>query len=302
MDISFENIVERDIDLLVIRQFSTMNTNMLSLFAQKAEIENVEKLEISQISHSVMTVDGETDVEVIFNYGETRIAFLIEDKIDAIAQPEQAKRYKIRADKAVESGKYDKYFIYIIAPQKYLKGNQEAALYPNRISYEELLDVLNDDFDKAMLKKALDESKHGYVPIEDQRVTAFWDRLYTFVEERFPDTFLLSGKKGESRGSNARWIAIKSGKGTNLQIKADRGFVDLEISGYADKFQEFSKNNQDLLDSKRLYLRLASKSLAIRSYIEPIDFEGDFDAQIAQVEIAFLKAKELLDLVKLLKY
>ncbi len=302
MNISFENIVERDIDLLIIRQFSMQNSKMMTLFGNKVKVKNAATWELLQISHSVMTGDGESDVEAVFTCGEDRIAFLIEDKIDAIAQPEQAQRYRIRAEKAVEAGRFDKYYIFIVAPQKYLDGNREAHLYPNQISYEEIYGTLNDAFDKAVMQKALDESKHGYVPVEDQRVTEFWNRLYDFVDEKFPNTFLLSGKKGESRGTNARWILIKSGKGTNLQIKADRGYVDLEISGYADKFQEFSKNNQDILDSKKLYLRLASKSLAIRSYVEPIDFEGDFDAQITQIEVAFLKAKELMDLVKYLKY
>lgn len=78
--------------------------------------------------------------------------------------------------------------------------------------------------------------------------------------------------------------------------------MDLEISNYADKFKEFSKANQELLDKKRLYLRMASKSLAIRKYIEPIDFTQSFSDQIDKVEDALIKAKELQDLIKYLKF
>ncbi len=302
MDISFENILERDIDLLMVRQFSLPSKKIIHLFAEKASIKNADKLKVIKVSHSVMTSDGESDIEVILESGREKVAFLIEDKIDAVAQPEQASRYEIRALKAVENEKFNKYYVFIVAPQKYLDSNIEAALYPNRISYEELRDGLEEDFDRAIIDKALDESKHGYIPIEDRKVTDFWNKLYDFVDEKFPDTFIIRGRKGESRGSNARWITIKSGKGTNLQIKADRGYVDLEISGYADKFQEFSKNNQELLDRKKLYLRMASKSLAIRSYIEHIDFEGDFESQSGYLEDAFAKAKELQDLVKYLRF
>ncbi len=301
MDISFENILERDVDFLLVRQFSIPNKKVIALFADKAGIKNSTKIRPIKISHSVMTSDGESDVEVILELNGDKIAFLIEDKIDAVAQPEQASRYKIRAEKAVENGLYANYHIFIIAPQKYLDGNKEAALYPNRISYEELRETLSDEFDISIIDKALDESKKGYIPIEDHKVTDFWNKLYDFVDEKFPDTFIINGKKGESRGSKARWITIKSGKGTSLQIKADRGYVDLEISGYADKFQEFSKNNQDLLDRKKLYLRMASKSLAIRSYFERIDFEKSFEDQTGYLEDAFAKAKELQDLVKYLK-
>ena len=61
-------------------------------------------------------------------------------------------------------------------------------------------------------------------------------------------------------------------------------------------------DNQELLDSRRLYLRMASKSLAIRKYIDCIDFTKGFDEQIPLVENAFIKAKELQDLVKELKF
>lgn len=160
---------------------------------------------------------------------------------------------------------------------------------------------LSDAFEIALMDKALDESKHGYVPIEDRKVTEFWDRIYDFAEEKYPDTFRIQGKKGSVRGSNAKWIPISCGKGTLIQIKSDKGYVDLEISGYAEKFQEFSKDNQALLDQKKLYVRMASKSLAIRKYFEPFYFSGDFDAQIECIEDAFEKAKELQDLIKDLK-
>ena len=296
MKILFENILERDMDLLIMRQFSLGNVEFIKLFIPE------DNVAVESISHSVMTSDGESDVEIVTNVNNKKVAVLIEDKIDAIAQPEQSKRYDIRAKKAVERGEYDEYRIFIVAPQKYLDGNKEASKYPNKVSYEQICVTLADSFDKSIIEKALDESSHGYVPVEDQNVTAFWNRIYDYVDEKFPETFNIHGKKGDARGANAQWVSISSGHGTTIQIKADRGYVDLEISGYADKFQEFSKANQKILDRKKLYVRMASKSLAIRKYIEIIDFTKDFDEQIDYIEDAFYKAKELQDLIKDLKF
>ena len=47
-----------------------------------------------KVEHSVVTSDGETDVQAILSVDGKKIAFLIEDKIDAVAQNEQAKRYE----------------------------------------------------------------------------------------------------------------------------------------------------------------------------------------------------------------
>ena len=183
-----------------------------------------------------------------------------------------------------------------------MDGNKEAAKYAYNISYEEIKETLSDEFDIAAINRALDESKKGYVPVEDRNVTLFWDKMFDYVDKRFPDTFSFYSKKGDIHGATAWWVTIKSGKGSKIVIKSDRGYVDLEIAGYTERFQEFSKANQELLDSRRLYLRMASKSLAIRKYIDCIDFTKGFDEQIPLVENAFVKAKELQDLVKELKF
>lgn len=299
MNINFDNVIERDMDMLLMRQFAIRNDAFLDLFFERAGIKQIEIRDIS-ISHSVMTDDGETDVEAILNVENKRIAFLIEDKISAIAQPDQAARYEERAMKDIEQGRFDEYYIFIVAPKKYLDNNEEAHKYPHLISYEQIKETLKDSFDIAIIAQALYESKRGYVSRENKQVTLFWDRMYDFVEEKFPDTFSFYGKKGDIHASNW-WISIKSGQGTRIVIKSDRGFVDLEIAGYTERFQEFSRANQELLDRKQLHLRMASKSLAIRKYVDVIDFTKDFDEQIPKVEYAFIKAKELLNVAKELK-
>ena len=98
-----------------------------------------------------------------------------------------------------------------------------------------------------------------------------------------------------------QWITINCNNQFRLQIKSDRGYVDLEINGYADKIKEFFQDNRDLIDEKKLYVRLASKSLAIRRYFECIDFSKPFEEQEVALKIAFDAAKDLQDLIKVLK-
>lgn len=298
-DVIFDNIFERDMDMLLMRQFSDNNFAFIDLFLKRIHCGS--DYSVLKIAHSVMTSDGETDIQVILSFNGSRIALLIEDKIDAIAQPDQAKRYEIRAEKAKTNGEYDEYYIFIVAPQKYLENNKEVSNYSYRLSYEDIKTTLTNEFDLAIMNCALAESKRGYIPVEDRKVTLFWNRMFNYVEARFPGTFAFYGKKGDIHGSTASWISIKSGKGTRIVIKSDKGYVDLEIAGYSGKFQEFSKANQTLLDSKQLYLRMASKSLAIRKYINCFDFTKSFDEQIPFIEDAFIKAKELQDLIKELK-
>ena len=193
MNIVFESVFERDIDILLMHQFVIKNEAFISAFFEKIGINTIDYQDVN-ISHSVMTADGETDIEVIFVCNNKRIALLIEDKISATAQRDQAARYKKRAAEAKKLGKYDDYYIFIAAPKKYLENNEEAGKYTYNISYEEIKDTLTDVFDLAILDRALEESKSGYIPIVDRRVSLFWKRMIEFAEEKYPNVFLFYAK------------------------------------------------------------------------------------------------------------
>lgn len=302
MKISFETITERDMDLFLMRKFSIENDPIRNLFLKEIGYEN-KGLSVVDVSHSVSTEDGESDIEIILQDNEKRkYALLIEDKINAIAMKNQAGRYSIRGKKAVNRGAYDEFHVFIVAPEKYLKDNTEAQKYPHKISYESIQETLTDPFDIAVMNWALDISKRGYVTIYNKIVTDFWDRVYDFVDENYPNTFRIHGERGLARSAApGQWITITCNNQFRLQIKSDRGYVDLEINGYADKITEFYQDNRDLIDEKKLYIRLASKSLAIRRYIECIDFSKPFEEQEVALKIAFDAAKDLQDLIKVLK-
>lgn len=299
MQICFENITERDMDLLFMRKFS-YDREFLNLFLKEVDLCNG-NVSVDKISHSVTTEDGESDIEVVLNVEPNKkIALLIEDKIDAPAMENQSERYRVRGEKAVARGDYDAFHVFIIAPAKYLEGNQEAKKYPNKITYESI--SLNDPFEVSVMEEALEVSKHGYVTIYNKQVTDFWDQVYDFAEERYPGVFRIHGQKGLARsGTPGQWITIGCNNRFTLNIKSNRGYVDLEIGGYADKFELFSKKNKDLIDQKRLYVRTASKSLAIRQYVPMIDFSQPFETQKEALIEAFDAAKELQDLIKDLK-
>lgn len=116
MDISFETISERDMDLLIMRRFSYKNDPIQNLFLKEIGYEN-KGLSAVDVAHSVSTIDGESDIEIILEDNDHRkYALLLEDKINAVAMENQAGRYLIRGQKAVDRGQYDEFHVFIIAP------------------------------------------------------------------------------------------------------------------------------------------------------------------------------------------
>ena len=299
--INLDCTYERDMDLMLMRILSYDAAFLSRLFLSQIGFENCD-IDAMSISHSVFTEDGETDIEVILTLENgRRVALLLEDKIDAQAMDQQSGRYHIRGDKAVKDGRYDEYHVFIVAPQQYLDTNAEAGKYPHRISYETLREHLTDPFEKAVIDKAL-EGYGGVKLARNQQVTAFWDKVYDYVDENFSGVFRIDGERGLPRsGLPGQWITIRCNNKFEITIKSDRGYADLEIKNYADKFETFCKDNKALIDEEKLFIRTASKSLAIRKYIAPIDFTMPFETQEPALRTAFDAAKELQELVHLVK-
>ena len=302
-----KGVYERDIDLLLMRKIATDKDFVRKFFLSADELaaKGYDKTDftVEKVAQSVMTEDGESDVEAIISIGDKRIALLIEDKIDAPAMEEQSARYSVRGEKAIARSEYDEFYVFIVAPEKYISGNAEAKKYANKITYEALQDGLGDGFDGAMVEYALSDANIVRLP-RDVAVTAFWDQIYDFVEEKYPKTFKLPGYKGlERSGEKYQWISMPFPlKPFIIEIKTDRGYVDLEIGGFGDKFEQFSKANKKVIEERNLCFRSASKSLAIRKYLKShIDFTASFDSQIPALTEAFDAAKELKDLIPWLK-
>ena len=299
--ITLDTVYERDMDLMLMRKLALEPEFLKQVFLSQVGLENC-SMDSVGVSHSVFTEDGETDIEVVLTLSDgRRVALLIEDKIDAQAMEQQADRYRIRGDKAVKEGKYEEYYVFITAPQKYLETNAEAKKYPHKVSYEAIREQLTAPFDKAVLDAAL-EGYGGVKLARDQQVTAFWDKVYDFVDAHYHGLFKIDGERGLPRsGIPGQWITIRCNNLFCINIKSDRGYADLEINNYADKFETFCKDNKSLIDEEKLFIRTAGKALAVRKYIAPIDFTQPFETQEPALRTAFDAARELQELIHKIK-
>ena len=288
-----ESVRERDIDLWIISQFME-NPSFVSVFTDRAGIEFAKVLEVF---HSLSNDQGESDITVIVSDGEKKTALLIEDKIDAAAMPHQFSRYVKRGDRGVKEGRYADYIVIMTAPQAYLRKNREADKYPVKISYEELRDYA-DSFGKSLLDEAVREKAAGYVARSDEAVEEFWEHLYAYVEAKYKE--LLPYKYDAPRGSKAAWPTYRMPvKKTKIQHKSDRGYIDLELRGLAEKRTQFCHANMKLLDED-MAVEVAGKSLAIRVKVGVLDFHKPFDQQIDAVDESLKAAVRLQDLLMVL--
>ena len=288
IQINFGAVPERDIDVFHTYSFA-LDEDYLRLFTDKLDWEISDPIITSiEISKSDIAL-GESDVTVCFASEGKKYGILIEDKINAEAQPDQCARYYLRGDESVKNGDYDIYAVFICAPEDYLKHNQEAAAYKNQISFQEIEEYLtgrDDEFSKLRLmeiKHILYNPKSRYFGIPDENATSLWLGYIDFVHEHFPDLDLCDNQKYKPKGGS--WIEYRVPKGKNiiqLYHKANIGNLDLQFLGLGEKLQELSvilANQIGDYEGQGFVIEKASGSASLRRKSTPIDFDKSFESQ-----------------------
>ena len=303
----FSDVSEHDMDMLFMEEFICSN-EFRNLFTNQVGFSNARIL--SAHSSKRDPLYGESDITVILESAGERIGLLIEDKIDAIAMPEQATRYFLRGDKGIKSGEYGQFFVFIVAPRKYLIENSEAHKYPNKIEYETVLayfEQLNDprsEFKIQQIRKAIEKQKKGYQVDADNAVTGFWRKYSEQQKKHYPGLLLLYN--GEEKGSNATWIRFNTViPGLYMYHKAEAGFVDMTFDGCADRIVALegllAETIGDYLKDGFTVQR-TGKAAAIRLIVPVLDMHIPFENQIEKTNACLETVKKMSDFAKSLDY
>lgn len=295
LECKFSDILERDMDLLFLEEFVS-SEEFLNIFLSKI---NLTGAMVRKIEHSKMDLDdGESDMTAIVEKDGRKYGLLIEDKIDAIAMKNQSGRYFKRGEKGKINGDYNKYFVFVVAPKKYLQENQEAKKYPNKITYEECLEYFlsktdpRSQFKAQQIAKAIDKQKKGYQVIENTNVTSFWQQ-YISVQKTCYHQLQLK-YDSQIKGSKALWVTFHTDyKQIKIVHKSDKGFVDMEFSGLGEKTTELRKLFASQIEESKYKVVLTGKSAVLRKECSKIDFKADFESQKEIVIEALSAANEL---------
>lgn len=278
----FRKIYEHDMDLLIMEEF-VADRGFAQLFLDK--IHFGDEYVIHKASHSLADADGESDITLVLQYPQKRIALLIEDKIDAQTMPEQSQRYHIRAQHAISRGEYDEYYVILAAPADYHKEHEtdRNAAYEYRICYEELREYLCKQgsaramFKTAIIDCALKEKKAGYQVQESPAVTEFWMKLRQFCKEQYPQLHMVG--EDAPKGSAARWPEFRTSLGTIKVIyKSQKGVVDLEFPRYGDRIADLHSIIGDRM-MEPMQIEKTGRSASVRLFDENwiLDFTQAFD-------------------------
>ncbi len=303
----FADVSEHDMDMLFLEEF-IVSKEFLNIFTSKIGIIDATVVEVE---HSKTHPEfGESDMTVIIETDGRRHGILIEDKIDAIAMPQQCDRYLKRGELGVSNGDYASFDVFIVAPEKYLTSNVEAQKYPKKVSYEECQEYFEKDtdgrknFKLSQIKQAIHKQKTGYQVIENKAVTDFWSKYIAYQKENYPHLFLTATEG--PKGAKSTWPQFNTvieklyiiHKSSNS--KDNYGYVDLTIPGMAEILPQLQMLLNEMVNLKEneMTVHKTGKAAAVRLYVPKVDFSKPFDEQIDAVEKCFKAVEKMSALVK----
>ena len=304
LQISFSDVIERDIDLLLCEEIIS-SKKFAQLFLSKTDIKDADPIK-AELSKTDVEY-GESDITVIF-LTDKRHALLIEDKIAAEAMPNQCERYFKRGRLGVKNGEYDSFDVFIVAPEKYLQRNEEAKKYPNKISYEECITYFQNKnnpralFKARQLSDAIKKQALKYNVCECKPVTDFWHAYISFVEQNAPE-LVITGNN-EVKGKKARWVCFKTNiKGSLIYHKSESGYMDLTIPNASDKIPfllMFLEKYKEADEKNEIACVKTGKSAAFRIKVPAIDFMEQFGEAYDKIQVCIQACKKLYLLSQLL--
>ncbi len=257
---------ESEIDQLVVEELFSSKEFQKWLLTKL----NLNDVEFKGAWKSFLAKYGECDVAALFQKNDEKILILIEDKIYAPEQHEQAKRYHKSGQFLIDSKEITKYVTCLLSPKIYFKEDAPMKDYEFRISYEDFLAWFEGQdsskrnyFKKLVIKNGIERARTGYVRLSDELTDNFYKYYETLCRDNFPE---LEYKKPKAVASGNSWIRFNPKifpSNVTIIHKGRHGYVDLQIS-------EGNFDNVKNLLSENMSLHSTGKSISIRIIVPEI--------------------------------
>jgi hypothetical protein len=295
MEQIFEELRERDMDFLLVEEFNVNKEFLVKLFERN--IPNIILAKNINAKHSIVdNLYGETDIFISFFIEENNYILLIENKIDAIFQPNQSKRYNLKKENILKNNEKCIIYSVLIAPEKYIKNHIESNDFNICITYEEIMEYFNNNktdrfqYKSMILNLAIEQSRRGYTVKENEAVTNFWKNYWEYLNKNYPEIIM---KQPNIKPYDADWPLLFLywiPKKWEIFHKLSKGYIDLQTTLSIDEIKKININNNDIIIAK------TGKSYSFRINVPKIDRLKDFNSQIDDIKICFEKIKYFNDL------
>jgi hypothetical protein len=246
--------------------------------------------------HSVSYSLGQSDVELELETAGERWVIMVENKIDAVFQPDQAKRYIQRGEQYLATG-YANFVTVLMAPSKYLGEGKYG--FNITVPYEQLLEWFNADdrlgerrhckvgiLKAAIEKYAVENDGPG---AKNPASIAFFREYYKVLLTLAPE---LNMEDKPKDGGFLFFHPPNLPKYLKLMHRIRQRYVDLQFSGMADQTDELRFAFSKVLPPD-FHVRRVGGSAAIGIKVQQLIRETGFEPQRSNAEETIRQATRL---------
>lgn len=304
---NLSNVLERDVDLLLLEEVQC-NPRFAEWLRDRSSIPD--DYELIGAWNSLATTDGESDLVVVYNEGVRarqrpddepfHLALMIENKIGAEFQPDQADRYRIRGEAGMTASQWSQYTTALLAPERYIKSMTGEHVFDVTITYEEIAQELasygdaRSDWRSEILRQAArDRMAHSRPIIPDQDVTYLMSRLHEMAAAKQINLELPSTRTWNM--ASASWYTFpKQGApaGISLDHRASEGIVCLNVK--RTKSEDITKVVANILPEGAM-IEQRGMATIIFFHVESLDLTRGAEEQFDAYWSALRRAVELRD-------
>ena len=288
-----DTINEREMDLLFLNELHSNRDFNEAFLKHTLKVANSDFVGAWR---GVFNSFGETDLLVIASSASgQRTAILVEDKIDAGFQPNQAQRYRSRGMAGV-SVSWEAYTTCLFAPAGYIEGHATHEDWDTMLAYEEVESwfdniVRSMSLFRAALRGAADKFDKGSF-VADLRATAFWAEYEKLCRSEYPDLQMLPLKNRQSRNEPwPRFTGYHLDSKMLLEHKPSHGRIDLTFSGIS--VEMFNEQFDSVPNGLKLVR--AGRSAALRSQVQRVDHLQPFGEHVEAIRAALETATRVAD-------
>ncbi len=278
-DRAIARIYERDMDLVLVEELESsaeFRTWLVArVYGRDCYVRNL------GARHSVLD-ETNRESDVVFRFfaddsgAEVTKAILIENKIDALAQPNQGADYRARGEAGTEREDWSEFRTCLMAPAQYIDGSNDWRNFHVVVTYEEILAFFASRKDRderyawkaRLVASAIAKKESGYTPVISEEATAFVDHYYLRAKG-WPRLQMVEPKP---RPAGSTWISFRPEglpRGAMIEHLVTAGEVRVRFHGAAERLEALREQLLPYLQPG-MEIRQAGKSVAVRMRVPSI--------------------------------
>ena len=246
--------------------------------------------------HSVSNSLGQSDLEVAFRDSNDQVwRVLIENKIYAGYQREQAERYARRGGLCKKQRRCCNFVTVLTAPAKYIGTAQNG--FDSNITYESIRGWFEESKSlglqqscKVGLLNAAIRKKED-VKEKSKRITEFWLKYHELVQKIAPE---LCMPTPVPRSGGFLYFDPPATCGISFIHKVSLGYIDLQFAKMGKQVQKLKEIFEPHLRPDKMKIVRAHKAAVIRTVVDDLIMEDNFEEQEGRIKNCILEAKTLL--------